>query len=388
MPLDGRREKIVDFKWSQEQLDYRERVQKFIADELPEDWFENYVHGVGSTKQIDFSRIFCGKLAEADLLLPHWPSEYGGKDGEPWEQFILAEEMKYNSEPRGPQYMNVNWLGPVLMKFGTEEQKAQHLPPIAAGNIVWCQGYSEPNAGTDLAALQTKAVRDGDKYIINGSKIWTSYAGKADWCFLLARTAPERKSISIFMLPMSSPGITVVPMPGLVENGHLHEVFFTDVEVPVSARIGEEGRAWDIITYALSYERVGIPRYHVGRKVLDHAVAKIKAERRFDDPRIKAAAAKIIAKYEAARLLTYKVVDERAKKRMPSVTANIARLAAAEPTVDLLYFVMEYCPDALTGGDPYLQTFIRGNLSSSIAAGAYEVQLNLIAQRALELPRD
>ena len=378
----------MEFGWSESQIAYRKQVQLVLEQELPDNWYPDYTHGVGSEKQIDFSRIFCAKLAEKGLLVSNWPVEYGGNDGDPWEQFILAEEMKLNGEPRGPQYMNVNWLGPTLMKYGSAEQQAKHLPPIAAGNVIWCQGYSEPSAGTDLAALQTKAVREGDKYIINGSKIWTSYAYKADWCFLLARTGSAKKDISIFLTPMTAEGINVVPMPGLVENGHLHEVFFTDVEIPVDARVGGEGKAWEIITYALSHERVGIPRYHLGRKVVNHVMAKLKSEGRSNDPGVKVAAARIVAKFEAARMLTYKVVGERAKNLPPSVNANMARLAAAEPSVDLLNFIMEHCPDALTGEDPYLETYIRSNLSSSIAAGAYEVQLNLVAQRALELPRE
>ena len=377
----------MEFGWSEAHQNYRKKVQAFIKRELPENWYQDYAFGVGSVPQIDFSRKFCAKLAEEDLLLPHWPVEYGGRDAEQWEQFILAEEMKMNGEPRGPQYMNVNWLGPTLMKFGTPAQKKEHLARIATGTVVWCQGYSEPGAGTDLAALQTKAVREGDDYIVNGSKIWTSYAGKADWCFLLVRTGPERKNISILLVPMDTPGISVVPMPGLVENGHLHEVFLTDVRVPVTSRIGEEGKAWDIITYALSYERVGIPRYQIGRTVVDYCVKKLKAEGRLD-AHTKDVAARIVAKFEAARLLTYVVVDERAKQRPPSVVGNIARLAAAEPAVELLNFIFEHFPDAAAGDDPYLVLFIRGNLSSSIAAGAYEIQLNLIAQRALNLPRE
>lgn len=376
----------MEFGWSEAHQNYRKKVQAFIKRELPDNWYQDYAFGVGSVPQIEFSRKFCAKLAEEDLLLPHWPVEYGGRDAEQWEQFILAEEMKMNGEPRGPQYMNVNWLGPTLMKFGTAAQKKEHLARIATGNVVWCQGYSEPGAGTDLAALQTKAVRDGEDYVVNGSKIWTSYAGKADWCFLLVRTGPERKNISILLVPMNSPGISVVPMPGLVENGHLHEVFLTDVRVPITSRIGEEGKAWDIITYALSYERVGIPRYQIGRTVVDYCVKKLKAEDRLD-AHTKDVAARIVAKFEAARLLTYVVVDERAKQRPPSVVGNIARLAAAEPAVELLNFIFEHFPDAAAGDDPYLVLFIRGNLSSSIAAGAYEIQLNLIAQRALNLPR-
>jgi alkylation response protein AidB-like acyl-CoA dehydrogenase len=378
----------MEFAWTPEQTAYRQTVRKALDELLPDDWDTRYApQGYGSADQIDFSREFCPQLAERRLLTPHWPEAWGGDGAEPWAQFILAEEMKWRGEPRGPQYMNVNWLGPVLMKYGTPEQRAEHLPKIAKGEAIWCQGYSEPGAGTDLAALQTRAVRDGDHYVVNGSKIWTSYSYKADYCFLLARTGQGRKDISIFLVPMDTPGVDVRPFPGLVSDGHLNEVFLTDVRVHSSARVGPEGGAWDIITYALSFERVGIPRYHVGKKLLDKAVAQLGREGRGDDPVIKARIGRIYAKFEAARLLTYVVVDQRAKAQGPSVDANISRIAASDACTDLTNFIMEYTSDCLTDGEPILQEFHRGNIAATIAAGTYELQLNLIAQNALGLPR-
>ena len=139
---------------------------------MPDDWFQKYAFGPGSPTQIDFSREFCAKLANENLLTPSWPKEYGGQEADTWQQLILAEEMWTWLEPRGPQYMNVNWIGPALMKFGTPEQKEQHLKGIASGTVIWCQGFSEPQAGTDLPALQTKAEKQPDgTYVINGMKI-------------------------------------------------------------------------------------------------------------------------------------------------------------------------------------------------------------------------
>ena len=378
----------MDFAWKPEQNAFRVRVRDALDELLPDDWDTHYApQGYGSADQIAFSREFCPKLAERGLLTPHWPRAWGGNDAEPWDQFVLAEEMKWRGEPRGPQYMNVNWLGPTLMKYGTPEQQREHMPRIARGEVIWCQGYSEPGAGTDLAALQTKAERRGDGYVINGQKIWTSYALKADFCFLLARTGPGRKEISIFLTPMTTPGVEVRPFPGLVGEGHLNEVFLTDVVVPETARVGEENKAWEIITYALSFERVGIPRYHIGKKLLDRAVAQLAREGRGDDPVIKARVGRILAKFEAARLLTYVVVDQRAKQRPPSVDANISRITAAEACTDLTNFLVEYVPDCLAGGDPILREFHRGNIAATIAAGTYEIQLDLIARGALGLPR-
>jgi alkylation response protein AidB-like acyl-CoA dehydrogenase len=193
----------MEFAWSEQHRNYRERIRQALDELLPDDWDETYVpQSYASDAQIAFSREFCPQLAERGLLVSHWPKEYGGENSEVWEQFILAEEMKAAGEPRGPQYMNVNWIGYALMKFGSPAQKEQHLQPLAKGEVIWCQGFSEPSAGTDLAALRTRAERKGDHYVINGSKIWTSYARRADWCFLLARTGDSRKEISIFLLPV------------------------------------------------------------------------------------------------------------------------------------------------------------------------------------------
>src|SRR5690349_15398281 len=198
----------MDFAWNEEQQAFRQTVQDFLAKHLPADW-EAMAHGPGSKEQTHFSKIFCGKLAEAGLLTPHWPEQWGGRDASPWVSFILAEEMWMAGEPRGGQYMNVNWIGPTLMRYGSPEQQARYIPPMAQGATIWCQGFSEPEAGSDLASLRTRAERQGSSYRINGQKIWTSYAGHADTCFLLARTAQGREGISIFLLPMDTRGILV-----------------------------------------------------------------------------------------------------------------------------------------------------------------------------------
>jgi len=378
----------MEFAWSEKQQSYRERVKQALDELLPEDWYENYVpESYASDKAIAFSREFCPRLAERGLLVSHWPKEFGGEDSEVWEQFILAEEMKAVGEPRGPQYMNVNWIGYAFMAYGTEEQKERFLKPLASGEVIWCQGFSEPNAGTDLAALRTKAERQGDHYLINGSKIWTSYARGADWCFMLARTGPGRKEISIFLVPMDAPGVEVTSFPGLTKDGHLNEVFFTDVKVSVENRMGEEGKAWEIITYALSRERLGVPRYHVGVEILGIVAEQLQAEGRWDDPIIRSRAGMVASKFEAARVLTYLGVDQRAKGLPPTADANIARVAALEAVMDLMNFMMEFVPDCLTGGHPLLDEYYRINTPAAVTAGTYELQLNLIARNALDLPK-
>ena len=376
----------MEFGWSTEQEVYRLRVRSFIESTLPGDWWENYALGMGSDEQLAFSLIFCQALAKDGLLVPQWPKEYGGLDGNPWQQFILSEEMWSWNEPRGAQYMGVNWIGPALMRFGSEDQKREHLTRIASGNVTWSQGFSEPQAGTDLASLQTRAERTNNGYKINGMKIWTSYARRADWIFLLARTGPERKSISCFLVPMDLPGVSIASFPGLVEDGHLNEVYFDDVEVPETALLGEESRGWDVIRYALNQERVGLPRYHWARQTLDVAVQQLKDEGKFSDPVVRAAAGRIVAKCEAARVLTYLVVQQRITGE-ETVDPNVQRVTAADACLDLMNFLIEYTPDCLAGGHRMLENFYRAQIASTIAAGTYELQLDLIAQRGLGLPR-
>jgi alkylation response protein AidB-like acyl-CoA dehydrogenase len=377
----------MNFGWSARHEEYRRRVRQALEELLPGDWYEKYVpQSYASDDQIAFSRRFCPELARRGLLVSHWPQAYGGEGRDAWEQFILAEEMKAAGEPRGPQYMNVNWIGPTLMHYGSEAHKTQHLPGIARGEVIWCQGFSEPSAGTDLAALRTRADRRGDHYLVNGSKIWTSYARRADWCFLLARTGSGRKEISVFLMEMARPGVSVKSYPGLTKDGHLNEVFLADVELPLSALLGAEGGGWEIITHALSFERIGVPRYHVGLEALDRAVRQLKAEGRFTDSIARARAGAIAAKFEAARALTYLVVDQRVKQRPTTTDSNIARIAALDAVTDLMNFLMEFVPDCLAGGDPLLEEYYRINIPANITAGTHELQLNLIAQRGLGLP--
>ncbi|HVW70561.1 MAG TPA: acyl-CoA dehydrogenase family protein, partial [Steroidobacteraceae bacterium] len=177
----------MEFGWSEDERAHRERVRGVLRQVLPSNWEAIAAHGPGSDAQTAFSREMCAALARHGLLIPHWPRQFGGADESVWRQFILAEELWAVGEPRGPQYMNVNWVGPVMMRFGTPAQIDKYLPPIKAGNAIWCQGFSEPSAGSDLAALRTSATPVEGGYRVSGAKIWTSYAGHANHCFLLAR---------------------------------------------------------------------------------------------------------------------------------------------------------------------------------------------------------
>lgn len=376
----------MDFEWDAEQQAFRAKVRDFLAAHLPPDW-ESMAHGPGSKEQSAFSKTFCAALARDGLLVPHWPKRWGGREADPWTSFILAEEMWAAGEPRGGQYMNVNWIGPTLMRFGSEAQQQRYIPPMGRGETIWCQGFSEPEAGSDLASLRTRAERSGDTYRINGQKIWTSYAGDADTCFLLARTGAGKDGISIFLVPMDTPGITVRQIPSIIGEGDIHEVFFDDVEVPESSRLGAESQGWEIVRGALSLERVGIPRFVLAERALMRAADALKRAGRLDAGASQHAA-RALAACEAARLYSYEIVDKRRHGTPIGAEASVARYATVMAERQAAEFVVEYCPDALAGGDPLLLAHHQRGIVAGIASGAAEIQLNLIATDFLKLPRE
>lgn len=379
----------MDFAWTDEEQAFRQRLRDFLAATLPDDWEHFSQHGPASPALTGYAREFCGKLADEDLLTPHWPVEIGGQGLDAWHQTILAEEMWIAGEPRGGQYMNVNWVGPTLIRYGTPAQQPQYLPPITAGHALWCQGFSEPGSGSDLASLRTRAVLDGDSYRVTGQKIWTSYAGLADTCFLLVRTSNDRKAgISILLVPMDTPGITVRQIPSLIGAGDIHEVFFDDMIVPASARLGDEGQAWEIIGFSLTNERLGIPRYSLARAALDRAVAVLKEQGDWDGEAVKIEAAHAAALCEAARMTSYAIVTKRAHGEAVGAGSSSARFATIMAERRVAEFVVEYLPEALANAHPYLKMHHQRGIVAGIAAGAAEIQLNIIATDVLKLPRE
>lgn len=382
----------MEFGWSPEEGAHRKRIRDLLDETLPDDWEEHAVHGPGSDFQTDYAATFCPMLAERNLLVPNWPKEHGGDDAPIWHQFILGEEMWAAGEPRGGQYMNINWIGPVLLRYGSADQQARYLPPIREGRALWCQGFSEPGAGSDLAALRTSAVPVEGGYRVSGAKIWTSYAGKAGTCFLLARVPPRdggpagKAAIVILLTDMTSPGITVRQIPALIGEGDIHELFFDDVFVPEENRLGAEGQAWEIINFGLQNERTGIARYEFSRRMLDRAVAALKTDGRWADPVVQDRAARAMMLCEAARMLIYKVVDAKAHDLPPDNFPAVARWAVVEADNGVNDFLTEFVPNGLRGMDPVQLAHHQRAIAAGVASGAAEIQLNLIARRFLELP--
>jgi alkylation response protein AidB-like acyl-CoA dehydrogenase len=379
----------VEFDWTAEEQAYREQVRSLVDTWAP-GWRAHPVHHHFAREERNTVTAFTHELRDRGLLTAHWPKEYGGRDQSAWLHVILGEELWSVGEPRGPQYMSVNWIGPAIMANGTEAQKREHLGRISAGDAFWCQGFSEPDSGSDLASLRCRAIRDGEEYVVNGQKIWTSHTQLADWCFLLARTDPEaepHKGITILLVPMSTPGIEVRPIPNVAGEGSFAEVFFTDVRVPVANRLGPENGGWDIVRSALTFERVGSPRWERGAVVLDALVAWAKEHGVYADRIVSARLGEAKAAVEAARLLAYTVVDERAHGRPPSPQAYVARasMVRAEKLVaEVGHWLMGEA--GLTDESLSARTYYP-TLTAGVAAGAYEIQLNLIAGLLLKLPR-
>lgn len=378
----------MDFEWGTEEAAFRADLRQFLAEELPADWDEISQNGPGSELQANYSRDFCRRLAEKGWLTPHWPKEFGGDGKGAWFQAVLGEEMWAIGEPRGPQYMNVNWIGPAIQRYGTKEQQHQHLPPISSGSVLWCQGFSEPDAGSDLAALRTRAVRDGNDYLINGQKLWTSYANHADYCFLLVRTDPEKlgtKGISVLLVPMGSAGISVREVPSMVGERYFHEIYFTDVRVPVTARLGPEHDGWQVVTFALAQERVGAARYARAARVIDALAAEAAARGQLDDPLLQVRLGTARATCEAARVLAYKVIDQRDRGEPPSPDTNVARVANTRADLAVAELALAvHGADALEYGSTADANY-RLAITAGVAVGATEVQLDLIARRFLGL---
>ena len=251
----------MDLRFTPEEQAFRAEVRAFIRDNLPAEIRERMRLGYSARKQdiVAWQRI----LNKKGWAAASWPKEWGGPGWSAIQRMIFLEENQMAPAPELSGF-NITMIGPVLIQFGTEEQKKRFLPRAANLDDWWCQGFSEPGAGSDLASLKTAAKRDGDHYVVNGQKIWTSTAHHADWCFVLVRTNPNaakrQEGISFLLVDMKTPGITVRPIISIDGAHHLNEVFFDDVRVPVENRVYEENRGWDVAKFLLGNERTGIAR--------------------------------------------------------------------------------------------------------------------------------
>jgi alkylation response protein AidB-like acyl-CoA dehydrogenase len=386
----------MQFDFTPEEDAFRSDLRAFLDGELPAWWRGMFVD---DERIFPETRRIAQALAARGWLTMAWPLEHGGREAGIWMQAILREEMWAHHEPRGPQYMNLNYIGPCIMRFGTEEQKRRFLPPMVQGRVLWTQGFSEPGAGSDLASLTTRAEDRGDHFVVNGQKCWNSYAdAPAEWCLLLVRTDPRsewHRGLSMLLVDMRTPGITVRPVGSMAGPHELNEIFFDDVRVPRDGLLGEQDRAWDVVVAGLTFERTGIARYARAGRLIELLVEHVKSEGRHEDPDVREKLADLRVRYEAARLLNYRAISLQAAGDVPTVEAAIARVhntqleqAVGHVGLEILGIAGQLVLDAESApmGGLLHQQWVR-NIPTTIVAGTLEIQKSIIAERGLGLPR-
>jgi alkylation response protein AidB-like acyl-CoA dehydrogenase len=381
----------VEIEFSDDEKELRQRLRKFLAENLPPNWVGVWQDETSPEQSAALTQA----MADRGWLTYYWPAEWGGRNGTIWDQVVIQEELFAHHEPRGSQYMGVNWIGPVLMQFGSDEQKQRYLPQIAAGKAFWAQLFSEPDAGSDLASLRTAAVSDGDEFVVNGEKVWTSYANTAHHGFLLARTDPTVKKhngISAFLIDMNTPGIEVREIPSTIGWHRFHSVHFTDARIPKSALLGELNEGWSIAMAALPFERVGNARYARTTRVLGLLERELHREQVMDVPEI----ADVLALGRMAELLNYRAAAIKDTGGPFGWEASVAFACNAlyEQDVAALIekkrgfyaFVASGDDHAMSHGE--VESFVvRQAPTVTVQAGTYQVQLSLIGRYALGLPR-
>ena len=388
------------FDFTPEESDFRRKLSAFLDDALPADW-----HGPADESRDDhwaLNQQIKKGLADRGWFVMSWPTEYGGADSSSMMNTIFAEEMAYRRAP-GHDRFGTRMLGPTLMRFGSDSQRTEHLGAIARGEVQWCQGYSEPNSGSDLASLQTRAVIDGDNFIVNGAKIWTSLAHRADMMFMLVRTDPDaapHKGISLLLVDMKTPGIQVLPIINMAGVHSFNQVVFDDVRVPQANLVGDLNDGWRVGMTVLNFERSGIDYAVWARAALEELVDYVKNDDSLvstvkTDPEVRGKLASLNTEIEAARLLCYDVAWRQGQGEVPSAEASISKVAGTEIYAKVLDYGTELLGmyGALEPGSE--QAELQGNFlkmrlfatSGPILAGTNEIQKNIIAQRGLNLPR-
>jgi alkylation response protein AidB-like acyl-CoA dehydrogenase len=403
----------MDLDFSHEDLAFRDEVRAFIAeafdDEMRAKAAQSKTGNLTKAAQIRWLK----RLGDKGWIAPDWPVEYGGTGWDASRKYIFDMEMALSGAP-STSNMGLRMCAPVVMEFGTAEQKAQHLPKILSSDVWWCQGYSEPGAGSDLASLTLKAERDGEHYVLNGSKIWTTYAQWADWMFCLVRTSTEairQMGISFLLLDMKSPGITIVPLPTLdgpaPGDQEINQVFFENVRVPVKNRIGEEGQGWTYAKYLLQFERGNA--YAPG---LSNQLAKVRkiaslersdqGGRMLDDRDFRRKLAEVEIKVEALNATELRVFAGRAAGEAMGATSSMLKLEGSQ----MQQAISELALEAVgVYGAPFVRdTWAETNVpragpdyaaplapmyfnyrKTSIYAGSNEIQHNIMAKMVLGL---
>ncbi len=392
---------MVDYSFTPEEEALRQEVRAFLMEELGPDFHDE---GHKYKKDWSFEKEYLKKLAARKYIVPGWPTEYGGMGLGVMKQTIFNEEMFYHNSPHYPLTGNGSDLvGPVLMIYGTDEQKKEHLPLIAAGQRIWGQGFSEPNAGSDLASLSCKATMDGDDFVINGTKIWTTDGHLAEWMFILVRTdpdAPKHRGISFLIFDMNTPGVSVHPLIDAAGEHRINQEFFEDVRVPKKNLIGELNRGWYVAAATLDFERSGIGYVAANRRRLDDLIkyakeTKVNGKRLIDQHVVQTKLAQVRIEVECARFISYRVSSMQEAGQIPNYEASIAKMFGSEVQQRFARIGTEILGlyGHVLGGDPHARMhgdwgrWYVNTIPDTIEAGSSEIQRNVIATRGLGLPR-
>ncbi|RFU86385.1 acyl-CoA dehydrogenase [Streptomyces triticagri] len=382
----------MDLEYSEEEEEFRSRLREWLGKVLPglppkpdpTDWPGRRAYDLGWQRM----------LYDAGYAGLHWPVDAGGRGATPTQHLIYLEETERAGAPYvGANFVGLLHAGPTIAAEGTEEQRRRWLPPVLRGDEVWCQGFSEPDAGSDLAALRTRAVRDGDHYVVTGSKIWTSHAEVADWCELLVRTdpsAPKHRGISWLAMPMDAPGITVRPLRTLAGSTEFAEVFLDDVRIPVANRVGAENDGWRVTMVTLSFERgtAFVGEVVACRRTLGRLAARARENGRWDDAVLRRRLGRLSAEFTALwRLTQWNVSEAQATGGVPGTGGSVFKLRYSHARQELYDTAAEVLgPDALDLGEEWTADRL-SSLSYTIAAGTSQIQQNIVAERVLGLPK-
>ncbi len=385
----------MDLNLTDDQTAFRSEVAGWLKNNVPTEPLAASETEAGFRAHRAWER----KLYDAGYAAISWPKEYGGRDADLLTQAIFSEEYARAGAPARINTLGLGLAGPTLMVYGTDEQKSRWLSGILSCDDIWSQGFSEPDAGSDLANIATKAVRDGDDYVINGQKIWTSLGRFADWMFTLVRTdpqAPKHKGISFTMIDMSSAGVEVRPIVQVNGDSGFSEVFLSDVRVPAGNRIGEEGQGWKIAMATLGFERgTGLGSHVRFSKNLEDLVALVQHMGKQDDPLIRDQLAQLFIETEVYRHNMYRTLTQLADGKPPGPEASVNKLYWSEMEVRLFRLGMEVMGERAELTDKanlavptdHWQKHYWYARGSNIYAGTTEIQKNIIAERVLDLPR-
>ncbi len=397
----------MDFTLTPEQQKFRDQVRSWLEKNLPDDWTSRAVAGpdVARAEAYEFMRDWQRKLYEAGFIGLTWPREYGGRGLTYMEEMILHEEMALAKAPPVLNLLGIGMAGPTIIAYGTEAQKKRYLQKILSCDEIWCQGYSEPNAGSDLASLQCRAVRDGDDFLVTGQKVWTSVAQVADWMMLLARTdteAPKHKGITYFLLDMRSPGVTVRPLRQITGDAEFTEVFFENVKVPAENVLGEVNNGWQVGITTLMYERLALG-FGLQVRLRIALDALIDLARRTQknggavtkDPVMRQKLAQLWIDTEVFKYTGARAITRLLKGDLPGPEASTGKVWWSDTNQRLQEIAMEIQGPynqlmkesswAIDGGI-WQYTYLRSR-ANSIEGGTTEVQKNIIGERVLGLPK-